>query len=183
MVLVGRVARPHGLRGHVAVDPETDFVKTRFAEGAQLWTRSGNGMTELTITSSRLLGRRPIVAFTGRTRLEDVETLVGFELRVPEEALQPLPAGRYYHHQLRGCLVETMSGLLLGRVSRVETGVGDGFLVVTGSDGEVLIPLAKGICVEIDILLGRIRVDPPEGLIGLNEPSGQRSQPGDMKEK
>ena len=35
MVLVGRVARPHGLRGHVVVNPETDFVDERFPAGAQ----------------------------------------------------------------------------------------------------------------------------------------------------
>ena len=43
MVLVGRVARPHGLRGHVVVNPETDFVEERFRPGATLWTRSAGG--------------------------------------------------------------------------------------------------------------------------------------------
>ena len=40
MVLVGRIARPHGLRGQVVVNPETDFVEERFVSGATMWTRS-----------------------------------------------------------------------------------------------------------------------------------------------
>ena len=39
MVLVGRVARTHGIRGHVVVSPETDFVAERFRRGAQIWIR------------------------------------------------------------------------------------------------------------------------------------------------
>lgn len=174
MVLVGCIAKPHGLRGHVAVDPETDFVDRRFAAGARLWMRSADGITELIVASSRLLGRRPIVSFAGWTRREDVEPLAGLELRVPEEALQPLPSGRYYHHQLRGCLVETTSGAAVGRVARVEEGVGDGRLVVASPAGDVLVPLAGDICVEIDIARGRIRIAPPEGLLELNAPASTR---------
>ena len=33
MALVGRIARPHGLRGQVVVNPETDFVEERFRRG------------------------------------------------------------------------------------------------------------------------------------------------------
>ena len=43
MVLVGRIARPHGLRGQVVVNPETDFVEERFAAGAALWTGRRGG--------------------------------------------------------------------------------------------------------------------------------------------
>ena len=33
LLLVGRVARPHGIRGQVVVSPETDFVEKRFQAG------------------------------------------------------------------------------------------------------------------------------------------------------
>ena len=46
LVLVGRIARPHGLKGHVLVNPETDFAEERFVEGATLWTRSSVGDEE-----------------------------------------------------------------------------------------------------------------------------------------
>jgi len=169
MAVVGRIARPHGLRGHVAVYPETDFVEERFAKGATVWTRSGAGQEQLTIASLRLQNGRPIVAFEGFERIEDAERLVGFELRVPETALRPLPAGAYYEHQLVGCVVETASGDVVGEVAKVEGGAGASRLVMNGPRGEILIPLAVDICVDIDVAKKRIRIDAPEGLLDLNE--------------
>src|SRR6187431_2581843 len=58
MVLVGRIARPHGLRGQVIVNPETDFVEDRFVNGATLWARSDRGDEALTITSARVQNGR-----------------------------------------------------------------------------------------------------------------------------
>ena len=37
MAVVGRIARTHGIRGHVFVNSETDFPEERFEEGARLW--------------------------------------------------------------------------------------------------------------------------------------------------
>jgi 16S rRNA processing protein RimM len=169
MVLVGRVARPHGLRGQVVVNPETDFVEQRFRPGARLWTRTGGHESTLTITSVRVQSGRPVVAFKGMSRREDVEPLAGMELRVPEEALQPLEPGRFYEHQLVGCSVETVGGVVLGPVVRVEGGAGGSRLAVEGSAGEILIPLAVDICVDIDVAAKRIRIEPPAGLVDLNE--------------
>src|SRR6267142_1483170 len=77
MALVGRIARAHGLRGHVVINPETDFVEERFAEGATVWTRSAGGQEQLTVVSSRVQNGHPIVGFEGFARIEDVERLAG----------------------------------------------------------------------------------------------------------
>jgi 16S rRNA processing protein RimM len=173
MVTVGRVARPHGLRGDVVINPETDFVAERFAAGATVWTKSERGEEALTIAAARVHGGRAIVGFEGFTRVEDVERLSGLELRVPEAALQPLAPHTYYQHQLVGCVVETVSGETVGTVARVDGGVGTSVLAVEGDRGEVLVPLTQAICVEIDVGGKRIRIDPPEGLLELNEKSRQ----------
>src|SRR5687767_13847042 len=103
MVLVGRITRPHGLRGQVVVSPETDFVEDRFRAGATFRTRSARGDEQLTVTSARLQGGRPVVGFEGFSSIEEVERLAGLELRVPETELHALEPGVYYHHQLVGC--------------------------------------------------------------------------------
>jgi len=169
MALVGRITRPHGLRGQVVVHPETDFVEERFAGGATVWTRSAAGDEQLTIVSSRVQNGRPIVGFEGFACIEDVERLAGLELRVPEETLQPLRPGTYYEHQLVGCGVETTDGDVVGEVAKVEGGGGASRLTVNGPRGEILIPLAVDICVEIDVANRRIRINPPDGLLDLNE--------------
>jgi 16S rRNA processing protein RimM len=169
MAVVGRVARPHGLRGDVVVNPETDFVAERFRPGATLWTRLAGCEEELTIASTRMQNGRPVVGFEGLSSIEAVERLAGLELRVPEASLQPLEPGRYYEHQLVGCSVDTADGTPVGTVVRVDTGAGGSRLVVEGARGEILVPLAVDICVEIDVGGRRIRIAPPEGLIELNE--------------
>jgi 16S rRNA processing protein RimM len=169
MVLVGRVARTHGIRGHVLVNPETDFVAERFQAGAQLWIQVDGREAALTIADARVDGRRPILSFDGYASVEAAEGLAGAELRVPESALQPLPVGRYYLHQLAGCRVETTDGAPIGTVARVEGGAGAAVLVVEGARGEVLVPFAQEICVGIDVEARVIRVQMPEGLLELNE--------------
>jgi 16S rRNA processing protein RimM len=168
MVLVGRVARPHGLHGLVIVNPETDFIEDRFRAGAILWTRSARGDEQLTIGSARVQNGRPVIGFEGFSSIEDVQRLAGLELRVPEDELQPLEAGMYYHHQLVGCAVETVVGERVGEVVRVNGGAAGSVLEVEGPRGEVLIPLVVEICVEIDVASKRIRIDPPEGLLDVN---------------
>jgi 16S rRNA processing protein RimM len=168
MVLVGRIARPHGIRGQVIVTPDTDFVEERFQSGATFWTRSDRGDEALTISSARVQNGRPVIGFEGFATIEDVERLAGLELRVPKDALLPLAEGVYYLHDLVGCVVETTSGERVGEVSKVEGGAGASVLNVAGPRGEVLVPLAADICVEVDIVGRRIRIDPPEGLLDLN---------------
>jgi len=172
MVLVGRIARPHGVRGQVVVNPETDFVDDRFVSGATMWVRSGQGEESLTIASARVQNGRPVVGFEGFSRIEDVERLAGLELRVPEDSLRPLDEGVYYQHQLVGCAVESADGVRIGEVIRVDGGAGGSLLAVRGAQGEVLIPFAQHICVEIDVAGRRIRIDPPDGLLELNEKKG-----------
>jgi 16S rRNA processing protein RimM len=183
MALVGRIARPHGLRGQVVINPETDFVEERFAEGASMWTRSAAGEEQLTVASMRVQNGRPVVGFEGFTRIEDVERLAGLELKIPEAMLQPLQPGTYYEHQLVGCTVETVAGLVIGEVASVDGGAGATRLVMNGARGEILIPLAVNICVDIDVAKKRIRIDPPEGLIELNETKqSRRSAVGDRQD-
>ena len=169
MVLVGRIVRSHGIRGQVVVAPETDFVEKRFHSGATLWCRTARGDEQLKVATVRVQKGRPIVGFEGCATIEDVERLVGVELRIPEEALQPLSDGSYYRHQLVGCVVETVDGRHVGPVVRVDGGARGSLLVIEGARGEVLIPLAADVCVEIDTTGRHIRVNPPEGLLELNE--------------
>jgi 16S rRNA processing protein RimM len=169
MVLVGRIARPHGIRGHVFVNPETDFVEERFTAGATFWTRSAGGDERLTVSAARLQHGRPVVAFEGFSNVDDVRRLAGLELRVPEETLRPLADGAYYRHDLVGCAVETVAGERVGDVRRVEAGAAGSLLVIEGSRGEILIPFAADICVDVDVHARRIRVQPPDGLLDVNE--------------
>jgi 16S rRNA processing protein RimM len=171
MVLVGRIARPHGLRGDVLIAVETDFPDVRFAEGAEVFAQRGGAPIPLEIERSRVHAGKLLVAFRGLGRIEDVEEL-GRDLRVPESALVPLPEGEYYWYQYVGAPVQTESGQPVGTVVRVEPTGGSGMLVVKRSDlasepdDEIQIPLTPSLCPVLrpDLIVVR----PPEGLLDLN---------------
>ncbi|MGE0449132.1 MAG: ribosome maturation factor RimM [Vicinamibacterales bacterium] len=168
MAVVGRIARPHGIRGHIVVNPETDFPEERFRIGAELFVNRTAGVEGLTVTASRLHAGRPIVALAGVEDVDAARALAGLEIRVPAEWLTPLPEGVFYHHELVGSPVETLDGEQVGRVVRVEGDHGTSRLVVEGERGEVLIPLTLAICTRIEPGT-RIVIEPPAGLLELNQ--------------
>lgn len=169
MVVVGRVARAHGNRGEVIVNPETDFPDIRFRTGSELQVRRGDAIDTLKVAGVRSHQGRPVVVFEGVSTMDAAEALAGAELRIDAEAMRPLAAGEFYRHELVGCRVETTDGRKLGDVRRVEEGPGVDRLVVSGARGEILVPLARDICVTIDAASRRIVIAPPDGLLELNE--------------
>lgn len=167
MVLVGRIARPHGVRGQVIVNPETDFPAERFAAGNVLIVEQAGAQTERRIASVRFHQGRPIIALTGVETMNDAEALAGAELKMPASALAPLPARTFYRHDLVGCEVRTRDGQTVGKVTDVEGTLERSHLVIARQGGEVLVPMVDGICVAIDPAAKTIVIDPPEGLLEL----------------
>jgi 16S rRNA processing protein RimM len=174
MALVGRIARAHGNRGHVVVDPETDFPEERFRPGAVLQIRRGNETHAVTVEHVRFHRGRPIVSLAGIGSMDEAEALAGSELRIHADALHALPAGAFYHHDLVGCVVETSSGESIGEVTGIEGNAAGSRLIVQGKNGEILIPMAEGICVNIEVARRKIIVEPPAGLLDLNVTKRQR---------
>src|SRR5471030_565496 len=168
MALVGRIARAHGIRGQVIVNPETDFPEERFQPGAELFIERNGQVESLIVTTARFHRDRPVIGIDGVETMTDADQLAGFELRVPVERLAALPADTFYRHDLIGCRVETRDGQPVGLVRDVEGTMSGSRLVVDGAGGEVLIPLVAPICTVIDPAGKRIVIDPPAGLIEAN---------------
>ncbi|MGE0815213.1 MAG: ribosome maturation factor RimM [Vicinamibacterales bacterium] len=171
MLLVGIVARTHGNKGEVIVNPTTDFPEERFGIGAALWGRApgGSNAEPLEVRSFRMHAGRPVVGFQGSTTIGEAERFGSWELRVPASARRALPEHVYYHDDLIGCDVQTVAGVAVGQVRAVE---GEGMavrLVVAAPRGDVLIPLAQDFC-SIDVAGRRIVVDAPDGLLDVNGP-------------
>jgi 16S rRNA processing protein RimM len=165
LLLIGRVARAHGNRGQVIVNPETDFMEDRFRVGQVVMVGPQGDTTPRAIREVRFHQGRPIVALEGVETMNDAEALAGAELWMPLAGLGPLPEGTFYRHDLVGCEVFDTAGAALGRVTAVE-GTIDRSCLVVGED--VMVPLVAGICVEVDPAAGRIVINPPEGLLDLN---------------
>jgi 16S rRNA processing protein RimM len=108
-----------------------------------------------------------IFKFRGIDSISAAEELIGAEVRVPAAERVSLDPGEFFVSDLVGCEVfDRRTGRVLGRVSALDEGGGAGLLVV----GDLLIPFARSICVEIDPAARRIAVELPEGLDNLNRP-------------
>ena len=164
LLLVGRVARAHGIRGQVIVNPDTDFMEDRFKVGQVVRVGPPDRTVDREIAAIRFHQGRPIVAFDGIETMEEAEALAGAELWLPQSELAPLPEGTFYRHDLVGCEVRDTAGALVGSVTAVEGTLERSYLVV---DGDVMIPLVEHICLRVDMPARRVTVSPPEGLIEL----------------
>ena len=167
LILIGRIARTHGIRGDVLVNPETDFPDERFVEGRVLQLEMPGRSEPVTIASVRYHQGRPLVGFAGVDTMEAAAALIGAELKVPEAEIPPLPAGTYYRHDLVGCEVTDTKGQAIGRVTSVDGPMERSRLVIAGPRGEVMVPMVGGICVRVDPAAKVIVVDPPAGLLDL----------------
>jgi 16S rRNA processing protein RimM len=176
MAVVGRIARPHGLRGQVILNAETDFPEERFQPGSEVFIDRRGGIEPLRLTTVRFHRGRPIVGVSGIESIDRAQELAGLELRVPAEQLVRLPAGTFYRHDLVGCRVETQAGTVVGIVKEVEGTFAASRIVVTSGRDEILIPLVSQICREIDTEGRRIVIEPPEGLLELNRLNRGQSQ-------
>ena len=179
MAVVGTIARAHGIRGQVIVNPDTDFPDARFRPGAEVFIQRAGRVESLTITSLRFQRDRPVIGLQGVDDMNASDALAGAELRVPVEWLAALPEGMFYQHDLVGCRVETGTGEQVGTVTAVEGDIAGSRLVVDAPSGEVLVPLVRDICTTIDPGAKRIVVDAPEGLLELNADRHRHHLSGD----
>lgn len=146
------------------MNPETDFPDERFKVGHVLLVGPADRTVEREILEVRFHQGRPILALAGVESMDVAELLAGVDLWVPQAKLEPLPERTYYRHDLVGCEVRDRSDGLVGRVTAVEGTLDRSYLVI---DGDVMLPLVDGICLQVDTVARRIVVDPPEGLIEL----------------
>jgi 16S rRNA processing protein RimM len=163
LVLVGRVVKPQGRRGEVAVLPLSDRPD-RFPNLRRAFVEAPGGEArELRVVRAWPHKGRFVLEIEGVSTIEDAEKLRGLELRIAEEELAALPEGSFYHHQLKGLRVEDEAGAEIGVVDEVmETGAETRVLVVRGAEGETLLPFAAGFVKAVDLARGRILASRPE---------------------
>lgn len=172
-ILVGTVARVHGLTGEVVVDSYTDAPE-RFAAGSVLDARLSAGAGEgarrrLRVTASRPFGDRLLVRFDGIGDRTAAEALRGTDLTIPRSETKPLPEGRHYRFELVGLRAKTGAGVPIGEVADVFTTGANDVIVVRGERGEILVPLLDGVIESVDTEGGFITMNPPPGLPGWDD--------------
>ena len=163
---VGRVIKPHGIRGELVVEPRTDSPELRFAAGAVLQVSSARRQS-ITVAAARPHAGRLLVRAEGVDGRDAAEELRGAWLQVsPEDASENTGDPDEFHdHQLEGLRAQSPDGREIGVVSQVVHTPGGALLAVdTERESGVLVPFVSAIVPEVDLVGGRVVLDPPEGL-------------------
>lgn len=165
LIPVGRVVKPHGVRGAVKLFPYGETLG-QLRPGDKLVSVAPDGAREREFTIAGLRGQKRglIGEFDELADIDQARELAGKELFIPEDRLPDLPEGEYYHYQLIGLGVETGDGRDLGTIRAIlETGSNDVY-VVEKDKKEILVPAIEDVVLAIDLEAGKMTVNLPEGL-------------------
>ncbi len=173
-LIVGRVAKAHGIGGELVVEIRSDDPAARFAPGNALRLKQPRAGTEDTyvIEGVREHGGRLLVRLAGVDDRSAAESLRGGLFVVDSDDLPPIDEpDTYYDHQLEGLRVRTVTGEDVGVVGEVlHTAAGELLAVRRDSGsgaGEVLVPFVGAIVTSVSLTDRLVEIDPPEGLLDL----------------
>lgn len=167
-LVIGRVLRPHGVRGELRVEVLTSFPERM---GRHQFVYLAHPATPEEATRHRVErlqahGQVMLLRLSGCVSRNVAEELRGMLVLIPREEAVVLANGEFYQYQVVGLRVETEDGTWLGQVSEVlETGANDVYVVI-GPLGEVLLPAMEEVIRQVDLPGGRMVVHLLPGLLG-----------------
>jgi 16S rRNA processing protein RimM len=167
LAAIGKIVNTHGVKGGLKVQPLSDFPE-RVKQLRSVFVVKENTTTSYEVEDAFINGRFWVIFLRGIETCEGAGELVGALLSIPLSERYTLPKGAYYLDQIIGLQVYTTGGECLGHIHDVlQTGSNDVYVIRGGEEDkrEVLIPALKTVVKKIDLHLGRMDVDPPEGLL------------------
>ena len=164
---VGRLTKPHGLKGAIKLELYTDAPERRFVPGAvfSLQVPTGtpwHGKT-LELIELKWYNSHPVGFFKDVNDRSAAESLIKAILWIDEDAAAEPEDDAWYDHQLVGLAV-IRDGVRVGTVSQIDHFPAQDLLTVATDSGDVLVPFVKAIVTAVDIEAGTLTVTPPQGL-------------------
>jgi 16S rRNA processing protein RimM len=165
---LGIVTGPHGVRGAVRIK---SFTEDPAAIGAYGPLSDEAGTRRFALTVQGLSKGVVLAELAGVADRDAAEALRGLHLYIERERLPPADADEFYHADLIGLDVVLASGDSLGRVAGLyDFGAGQS-LEITGLSGEtIMVPFTKAVVPVVDLVAGRLVVEPPDGLFDKMAP-------------
>lgn len=159
MVIMGRVASAHGIRGWVKIQPFTEYVDS-LLDYESWWIGHEQGQwREVKPGQCEVHGKTLVAQLLDCPDRTAAEKLKGLLIAVPRRSLPEAGEGEYYWSDLIGMAVVNEAGVSLGTVvNLLETGANE-VLIVQGDGGEILMPFVAGAIKQVDLKNRAIRVD------------------------
>ncbi len=159
MVIMGRVASAHGIRGWIKVQPFTEYLDSLLDYDVWWLGQEHGPWREFKVEQAEVHNKTLAALLTGCPDRNAAERLKGQLIAVPRSQFPEQDEDEYYWSDLIGMTVVNEAGEPLGTVSNLlETGAND-VLVVRGDSGEILIPFVDAVVKLVDAAARIIRVD------------------------
>jgi 16S rRNA processing protein RimM len=169
-VVIGRIGKPHGIRGEVTVEVRTDEPDRRFTPGATVRVERPNGAPapwpELTVEATRWHQSALLVRFEELPDRTTADTARGVLLHASVPADEsPDDPDEFYDHQLVGLAAHDPDGRALGEVTAVLHGAQDLLQVRTPDGRDALVPFVAALVPVVDVAGGQVVIADRPGLI------------------
>jgi len=168
LISVGKILRSQGNRGELKLKFHDNSLVELSARRTLFIGKEGE-LREFEVEFFTPRGKYFQVKLAGVDSLSQADSLAGLEVFVPQETLKPSAIGQYYLFDLKGCSVLSLDGEVIGKVVDVLSVPANDLLVIDREGKEILVPFHESICRQVDLAKKEIRVDPPAGLLDLNE--------------
>jgi 16S rRNA processing protein RimM len=167
LVSIGKVVKSKGKRGELKLRLYSEhYLKPFFPK---VYIQRKGFLKEFEVEALRPYKDGCLIKLKEVDTLDQAWELAGQEILVPEEFLRPLEEDNYYLFQLIGSSVVTIKKKKVGTVKDILFVENNELLVVEKGRKEMLVPFTKSICVKIDLENKEILINPPDGLLELNE--------------
>lgn len=168
MIPIGRVIKSQGNKGELKTkiyckpQEESFFFQ-------EIYFKLNEGESGYKVRSFRVYKDFFILKLETVDSIAQAESFVGKDILIPEKDLETLDKEHYYNFQIMECAVFTKDGHMVGTVRDI-INIKDNDLLEIEKEGRIiLIPFSQSICLEVDPEKKRIVIDPPNGLLELNE--------------
>lgn len=163
-VCVAAFSSAHGVSGALRLKSFTENPDD-VAQFGQLESEDASKIYDIEVVSHTGKGEL-IVKVAGVDGRDAAELLKGERLYVSRSKLPDAGDEEFYHADLIGLTVKTISGQTLGTVRAVyDFGAGDMLEILPKEGALIMVPFTKAIVPIVDLAKGRLVVDPPEGLL------------------
>jgi 16S rRNA processing protein RimM len=170
-LIIGRAGKPHGVHGDILVEIITDFPE-RLQEKVTFGLGGESSPEEFfEVHRVRYHKGRWLLSVCGLRDRESIEGWRGRYLFLPQLALDELPEGFCYEHQIVGLECRAPDGQVLGHVTALDPGDAQSRLVIRRGHREYLVPYVPEIVLEVDIEDGSVLIDAPPGLLDDTQPA------------
>ena len=167
LLLIGRVVRPHGLKGLLRIVSYADSAET-FLSAREIFLESASGRAVKHGIVSITPGKRAfLLHLEGVDSLEKAEAYRDGNIYIEKRGLQR-EKDEYFWHEILNLPVFLQTGEPIGFIRQILPGTGHDIYVVQDGDKEILIPAVHEVIREVDLENRKVVVAEIEGLFDLN---------------